>query len=83
MKIPSNVANKQKAVEAAESTQALQVVAGTSLTLGSNVSVPAPLAAAPPPLRYVDPMADPLGPRRSASSDTSLGELSPALPAIQ
>ncbi|KAL0307855.1 UNVERIFIED_CONTAM: hypothetical protein Sangu_3007500 [Sesamum angustifolium] len=46
---PSNVASKQKAVEASSNAQTLQVVPRVSLTPTSRVSVPAPFAPMPPP----------------------------------
>ncbi|KAL0458649.1 UNVERIFIED_CONTAM: hypothetical protein Slati_0492100 [Sesamum latifolium] len=74
MEIPSNTANKQKAVETLGKPQALQVVVGTSLTLTTGGSAPAPLAPAPPPSRSTGIAADP--PRQSTSWDTSTEELS-------
>ncbi|KAL0411188.1 UNVERIFIED_CONTAM: hypothetical protein Slati_3708500 [Sesamum latifolium] len=72
MENPTNTANKQKAIETSDHTQALQVATGTSLTTTRGGSVPTP-----PPPGAVGPVTYP--PRRSTSSDTSTDELSPAM----
>lgn len=47
MEIPSNTANKQKAVKALGNIQALEIVGGTSMAPTSRGSGPAPLAPVP------------------------------------
>ncbi|KAL0402281.1 UNVERIFIED_CONTAM: hypothetical protein Slati_4258000 [Sesamum latifolium] len=54
MENPSNVANKQKAIETSGNTQALQVTAGTSLAVAGGGS-----AQIPPPPGAIGPVADP------------------------
>ncbi|KAL0317481.1 UNVERIFIED_CONTAM: hypothetical protein Sangu_2162400 [Sesamum angustifolium] len=76
MENPTNIADKQKILEAPSNTQALQVITGASLTPAGGGSTPIPVPVPPPP-RAIGPVADP--PKCSTSSNTSTDELSPTM----